>query len=189
LDRQAGVKDHSIPKSHRRLPRRPPEPTMTDRTATLSAATAHPLPGTWKLARGRATTLRPPTDGILRVVHGRLWATKDGPHGRTPFDAGDHVLEAGRAMVVRAGERVVIEAWMPAGASYFAWDPVFEAATVAAPRRRVNFSAVRQPLADLRLASALLLRALGGIATGLVQVAWQVVRGRRERLPGCGAAA
>ena len=49
---------------------------MTDRNeTTLSAAPANPLPGTWKLARGRAITLRPTTDGILRVAHGRLWAT------------------------------------------------------------------------------------------------------------------
>jgi hypothetical protein len=91
-------------------------------------------------------------------------------------------------MRVRAGERVVIEAWMPAGASYFAWDPVFETATAAAPRRRVNFSAVRQPLADLRLASAMLLRALGGLGTGLVQVACQALHGRgADRLPRRGA--
>jgi len=162
---------------------------MTDRTATpLSAAPAHPLPGTWKLARGRAMTLRPATDGILRVAHGRLWATKDGPHGGTPTDAGDHVLEVGRSMFVRAGERVVIESWMPAGASHFAWDPVFAPAAQAVPRR-VNFSAVRQPLADLRLAGAMLLRALGGLGTGLVQVAWQALGGRRERVQGCGATA
>ncbi|MEJ8837863.1 DUF2917 domain-containing protein [Ramlibacter sp. AN1133] len=161
---------------------------MNDRTATLSATPAHPLPGTWKLARGRALTLRPRTDGILRVAHGRLWATKDGPHGGTPFDAGDHMLEAGRSMYVRAGERVVIEAWMPAGDSHFAWDPVFETATVAAPRRRVNFSAVRQPLADLRHACALLARALAGLGTGLAQVAWQALRGRGAgRLPRRGA--
>jgi hypothetical protein len=158
---------------------------MTDRTAaTLAAAPATPLPGTWKLARGRAITLRPTSDGILRVAHGRLWATKDGPHGSTPFDAGDHVLEVGRSMYVRAGERVVVEAWTPRGASYFAWDPVFEQATVTVPRRRINFAAVRQPVADLRLAFAMLLRALGGLATGLAQVGWQVLRGRGgERLP------
>jgi hypothetical protein len=162
---------------------------MNDRTATtLSAAPAAALPGTWKLAHGRALTLRPATDGILRVAHGRLWATKDGPHGGTPSDAGDHILEVGRAMYVHAGERVVIESWIPAGASHFAWDPVFQPAAV--PRRRVNFSAVHQPLADLRLASALLLRALAGLGTGLVQVAWQAVRGRGgQRLPGRGAAA
>jgi hypothetical protein len=152
---------------------------MTDRTASpLSAASASALPGTWKLARGRAVTLRPRTDGILRVAHGRLWATRNGPHGGTPSDSGDHFLEAGRSMVVRAGEQVVIEPWMPAGASYFAWDPILQPAPVAQARRRLNLSAVRQPLADLRLACTLLLRALGGLGTGLAQVACQAVRGR-----------
>ena len=157
---------------------------MTDRTDTkLSAAPATPLPGTWKLARGRAMTLRPATDGILRVASGRLWATKDGPHGRTPDDAGDHMLEAGRSMYVRAGERVVVESWMAGAASYFGWDPVLQAAPVV--RRRLNLGAVRQPLADLRMASRLLLRALGALGTGLVQVGCQAL-GRCSQQPVAG---
>ena len=75
---------------------------------SLQAAPAQALPGTWKLARGRAITLQPATNGILRIAHGRVWATTDGPHGRTPDDSGDHVLEVGRAMWVRAGQRVVV---------------------------------------------------------------------------------
>ena len=152
---------------------------MIDRTArTLSATPDAPLPGTWQLARGRATTLRPVADGILRVAHGCLWATREGPHGGTPFDSGDHILAAGRSMFVRAGERVVIEAWVPAGNAYFAWDPVLQGAPEAASLRRFNLSAMRQPLADLRVACTLLLRALGGLGTGLVQVGWQALRGR-----------
>src|SRR6059058_2087032 len=85
LDRQASVKDHSMPKRHQPL-----EKQMTA-TPLLQAAPATALPGTWKLARGRAVTLRPATDGILRVAHGRVWATVDGPHGCTPEDAGDHI--------------------------------------------------------------------------------------------------
>lgn len=159
---------------------------MTDRSfSPLSAAPAAALPGTWKLAHGRAVTLRPATDGILRVAHGRLWATRNGPHGRTPWDSGDHVLETGRSMYVRAGERVVIESWLPATASYFAWDPVLLPARVGAAWRRVNFSAVRQPLADLRVASALLLRALGGLGSGLAQVAGQALRGGMAAPRGC----
>jgi hypothetical protein len=149
---------------------------MTDRTPTPLSCLA-PLPGTWKLAHGRAITLQPATDGILRVACGRLWATRNGPHGRTPDDSGDHVLEAGRAMYVRAGERVVVEAWTAAGASQFAWDPVFAPAGAAVARRRLNFSAVRQPLADLRLAGALLLRAFAALGSGLLQVACQAARG------------
>lgn len=69
----------------------------------LGSAPATALPGTWKLARGRAITLRPTTDGILRIAHGRVWATVEGPHGGTPCDSGDHVLEVGRSMFLRAG--------------------------------------------------------------------------------------
>jgi hypothetical protein len=125
---------------------------MNERSAAriLASAPAAALPGTWKLVRGRAVTLRPATDGILRIAHGRVWATVDGPHGRAPDDSGDHVLQAGRSMYVRAGQRVVIEAWNASGASYFAWDPVHATALAAAPR--LNTAVVLQPLADLRMA-------------------------------------
>lgn len=144
---------------------------------SLQSAPAAPLPGTWKLARGRAVTLRPATNGILRIAHGRVWATIDGPHGNTPFDSGDHVLEVGRSMYVQAGQRVVIESWACQTASYFAWDPVFAAAPQAVGRPRLNAAIVLQPLADLRAAGGLGLRALGQLAGGLAHLAWDVVRG------------
>ncbi|HEX2545405.1 MAG TPA: DUF2917 domain-containing protein [Ramlibacter sp.] len=140
----------------------------------LESAPTAALPGTWKLARGRAVTLNPRTDGILRVAHGRVWATVEGPHGCTPFDSGDHVLQVGRSMYVRAGQHVVIEAWNASGASYFAWDPVVETAPALAPAR-INWSGVVQPLADLRMAVALGLRALGQLAGGLARIAWNLL--------------
>ena len=153
---------------------------MTARAITqlLQSAPAAALPGTWKLARGRAITLRPTSDGILRVAHGRVWATVDGPHGVGPTDSGDHVLEVGRSMYLRAGQRVVIEAWNAGGASYFAWDPVFARAPVGATvRPRLNFSGLVQPLADLRMAVGMGLRALGQLAGGVARLGWQAVRG------------
>ena len=72
------------------------------------ASPAATLPGTWKLAPGRAVTLRPTTNGILRIAHGQVWATCDGPHGGPPNDTGDHVLAPGLSMFVRAGQRVVV---------------------------------------------------------------------------------
>jgi hypothetical protein len=116
----------------------------------LPTAATPALPGTWKLAKGRAITLKPRTSGILRIAHGRVWATVDGPHGVTPTDSGDHILEVGRSMWVRPGQRVVIETWNGKNASYFSWDPVFEPIKVKAPRRRVDFAVALQPLADLR---------------------------------------
>jgi hypothetical protein len=164
-----------------------PENAMTAASTTahtLQSAHATPLPGTWKLARGRAVTLRPVTDGILRIAHGQVWATVDGPHGGGPTDSGDHVLEVGRSMYVRAGQRVVIESWSPATASYFAWDPVVVTAPARAARPSLNVAIVLQPLADLRAAVALGLRALGQLAGGVAHLAWDVVRGF-SRNPSC----
>lgn len=145
----------------------------------LESAPAVALPGTWKLARGRAITLRPMTDGIVRIAHGRVWATVEGPHGSTPFDSGDHVLEVGRSMYVRAGQAVVLEAWNARGASYFAWDPVFATQAQRLARPRLQVSVVLQPLADLRMAASLALRAIGQLGAGLAQLAWAMVRGQR----------
>jgi hypothetical protein len=155
--------------------------TTPSLASLLQSAPAAALPGTWKLPRGRAVTLRPTVDGVLRIAHGRVWATVDGPHGGRPCDAGDHFLEVGRSMYVRAGQRVVIEAWNAGGASYFAWDPVL--ARSAAARPRVSLAGVLQPLADLRAALAMAGRALAQLAAGLAQLAWAVLRGGR-RAPG-----
>ena len=151
---------------------------MTDRVlpSFLSAAPVAALPGTWKLARGRAVTLHPVTDGIVRVAHGRMWATVEGPHGRTPDDSGDHVLQVGRSMFVRRGQRLVLEAWNAGGASYFAWDPVCAAAPAEQPRR-IHLAGVVQPLADLRLAAAMGVRALVQLGVGLGRLAWALVVG------------
>lgn len=148
----------------------------------LQAAPGQALPGTWKLARGRAITLRPGTNGILKIAHGRVWATTDGPHGLAPDDSGDHVLEVGRSMWVRAGQRVVMEAYNAAGASYFSWDPVLAPVDAPAARRRVSLAEVVQPLADLRAAFGLVGAALGRLAAGVVHVGLELVRGRGQKV-------
>ena len=156
---------------------------MTARSVAqlLQSAPATALPGTWKLARGRAITLRPTMDGILRIAHGRVWATIDGPHGGTPRDSGDHVLEVGRSMFVRAGQRVVIEAWKSTGAAYFSWDPVLAPVMApAAERRRLNLSGVVQPLADLRAALAMAGSAFGRLVAGIVRLAWTATHNGRH---------
>ncbi|MBE7366394.1 DUF2917 domain-containing protein [Ramlibacter pallidus] len=160
---------------------------MTARAITqlLQSAPATALPGTWKLARGRAITLHPTSDGILRIAHGRVWATVEGPHGVSPADSGDHVLEVGRSMYLRAGQRVVIEAWNCSGASYFAWDPVFAPAPApAAVRPAFCMALVVQPLADLRMALGMGLRAAGQLASGVARLAWEVLRSGHRAFPG-----
>ena len=154
----------------------------------LQSAPATALPGTWKLARGRAITLQPTSHGILRIAHGRVWATTDGPHGHTPSDSGDHVLEVGKSMWIRPGQRVVMEAWKSAGTAYFSWDPVAAPQRVAAPRRRVNPALVLQPLADLRCAVSLGVRAIARLAAGVGALALDLLpatRASRPALPGC----
>lgn len=142
---------------------------MTAPTPTpLPTSAAAALPGTWKLVAGRAITLQPSQHGVLRVAHGRLWATFDGPHGGPLNDLGDHVVEVGDTVRVAAGRRVVIEAWTCGHAAYFTWDPV----PATAPVRRLAFNDLLQPLADLRAAARLGARA----GTRVVVVLARLVR-------------
>jgi hypothetical protein len=119
------------------------------------------LPGTWKLAKGRAATLRPREDGLLRIAHGRVWLTFDGPHAGPANDLGDRILGAGEQVRVRAGRRVVIESCDSQVPVYFSWD--FAPATHAVP-----VQAVEQSWCDLRLAIGLGLRAAWRLARALV---------------------
>ena len=81
--------------------------TLTQTQQSLSSAA---LPGTWKLGAGRAITLAPREDAVLRVAHGRMWVTFEGAHGLSPADSGDHFLDVGQQLTVQAGQRVVLEA-------------------------------------------------------------------------------
>jgi hypothetical protein len=131
-----------------------------------SAATPT-LPGTWKLGAGRAITLQPQEAGALRIAHGRVWATFDGPHGHTPDDSGDRVVGVGQALYIRAGQRVVVEAWSGRAPAYFSWDPMPEAVR----ERRASAQALVQPLRDLRLAVGLGFGAVGRLVVALVGLA------------------
>ena len=132
------------------------------------------LPGTWKLAPGRAITLQPKEDGTFKVAHGQMWATYDGPHGGVRSESGDHIVGAGQTLRLRAGERLVVESWNWQSPSYFSWDPL----PVKAVQRTPRLNAVVQPLADLRLAMAFGAGAFGRLVSGLVSVAWQMLAGR-----------
>jgi hypothetical protein len=162
LDGQAGVNDHPIPKTQRnRL-----EKTMLPHTHPVHASASHALPGTWKLGAGRAVTLQPAEDGSMRVAHGRIWATYDGPHRGAPNDFGDYIVGTGDRLWVRAGQRLVIQSWESAGAAYFSWDPVVE----TRPVREFSLAPLLQPLADLRLALAIGTHALARLAAGSARV-------------------
>ena len=138
------------------------------------------LPGTWKLAARRAITLQPREAGLLRIAHGRIWATLDGPHAGPRNDLGDHILGAGERLELRAGQRLVIEAWSGESPAFFSWDPAPVAERVASP----EWSRVVQPLADLRLALSMAGGAALRLVSALVVLGWAVASGRpARRLP------
>jgi hypothetical protein len=153
---------------------------MASQTLTqLQQSAAPTLPGTWKLGAGRAITLCPREDGRLRIAHGRLWATFDGPHPGALNEQGDLVVGAGEYLNIRAGERVVAEAWDGEAPAYFTWDP--QAAPVRAAS--ASLAGVVQPLADLRLALGLGAGAAARLAVGLVRLAFAPLAPRALSAP------
>lgn len=122
------------------------------------------LAGCWRLAPGRVFGLRLRSHGVLRITQGRAWITlNERPHGHSN-ESGDHFLQAGQQLPVRAGQHLVIESLDPAPLQ-FEWTPAV--VTWRLPRTRWN-EAVMQPLHDLAragwLAGSALLRLLLGLA-------------------------
>ncbi len=89
--------------------------------------------GGWILEPHSALTLHSPEAGRMRVVRGRVWATVDGPHSGPANDLGDHVLQQGEALQVRADQRLVIEPWARSANEpvYFSWEPLDATGVVA----------------------------------------------------------
>jgi hypothetical protein len=149
---------------------------MAPHTHPLMHQSSPALPGTWKLAAGRAITLQPVEAGSVKVAHGCLWATYDGPHHGALNDLGDLVVGVGDRLFVRAGQRLVIQSWDRDCPAYFSWDPAPAAARV----RRLSLAPVLQPLADLRLALAIGGLAVGRLAAGVVRMARDYVAPRPQ---------
>jgi hypothetical protein len=101
------------------------------RTTTNVINCAH-QPGAWLLPPGRALTLQPEHPGTLRIACGGVWATLDGPHAGPFDDLGDHLLEPGDRLELRAGQRLVIEPLGTGASARFTWEPL---ARATAPRR------------------------------------------------------
>jgi hypothetical protein len=148
----------------------PPITALTPRCAEPA------LPGTWKLAAGKAITLEPRDSGILKIAHGRLWVTFEGPHHGRLNESGDHVMGVGEQLQLKPGQRIVLEPWNEGCPAYFSWDPTPAARSV----RRMRVEDIVQPLADLRLALVFGGHAVARLATSLVTMAWQSVFGPRE---------
>ena len=140
------------------------------------------LSGYWELAPGRAISLQPREAGVLRIAQGQVWATVDGPHQGHGNERGDHFLQSGQQLGVRAGQHLVFEPWsavseMPV---YFAWTPVPSAVTVSESRWHV---AVIQPLHDLGLALLMAGSALARLVMGLAGYGEYLVAGRGRVMP------
>ncbi len=79
----------------------------------------------WNLVPARACTLRPQEAGVLRVAHGQVWATLDGPHAGPANDWGDVVLRSGQQITLLPGQQLVVE---PLGdavnePAFISWEP------------------------------------------------------------------
>ena len=129
------------------------------------------LPGCWKLAAGRALTVRAAQAGVLRIAHGRVWATFDLAEGDSRVRAGDHFLSRGESLELQAGQSLVIESYgsgQPTSA-YFSWEPAAARALAFQPAAAGWRAEVLQPLSDLRTAGGLATAAMARLASGLVR--------------------
>ena len=131
----------------------------------------------WKLMPGRAISLQPRQAGVLRIEQGQVWATFDGSQ-RVPGHAlGDHFLQAGQQLAVRAGQHLVFEPYGAASATpvYFEWTPLPESVALRASRWH---AAVIRPLRDLGQAVRMAGLALGQLVLGLAGYSEYLVAGR-----------
>lgn len=145
--------------------------------------------GAWRLPSGQALSLWPQRPALLRVRHGRVWATLGVAGVRVPGELGDHFLDAGDCLHVPAGARLVLEAMAPPGeaamAAQFDWT---EAAQAHVPLEATRFERdVLMPWRELGAASGQAARAVGRLLCGLLAHGEQrVLAWWRERLgPGC----
>ena len=139
------------------------------------AASKPPAPslsGYCKLEAGHALTLHARQAGLLRITRGRVWLTFNITEKGAGARTGDHFLSRGESLQLAAGEAVVMEPYglghVPS--AYYSWEPATASRPVAISKSVGSAgwrAGVLQPLADLRLALALALGALGRLARGL----------------------
>lgn len=148
-------------------------------TTTAASNLNHPV-GYWPLLANRALSLFPVQASVLRIAQGRVWATLGEGVQSREAGYGDCFLEAGDALEVQAGQRVVFESTDKVNPVYFSFSPsnmplagvniassamylgVNMADTASRP-----LGGVAQPWRDLRLALGLASSALGRLTLGL----------------------
>jgi hypothetical protein len=138
-------------------------------------ADAAPVSSYRKLDAGKAVTLRAKQLSVLRIAHGRVWATLSdaGPYSRVL--AGDHFLSRGQSLTLLPGQELVMESFESAASSHtatahFSWETPGVAASAlqdAQPLHQAVGLGVLQPLRDLRHALGLVAGASGRLVQGL----------------------
>jgi hypothetical protein len=144
-------------------------------------AAAVPEDAPWMLPKGRAVTVRPRTAGVLRVVSGRAWATLDVSRHTPLTESGDHFVALGHDLQLRAGQRVVVEAWPYQGQDGIQLQWVAQPEACVVTRWQTN---VVEPLRDVGHGLALVARALGRLLSGLAGYSDFLTAGRGRVLQG-----
>lgn len=169
---------HSISTQAACLPACQPPASASQSAKTAPAARR-------QLKFGQAISLRATQPRVMRVVHGRVWATlTDGGSpmsGNSRVLAGDQFLGPGDSLSLLAGQEIVMEAFGigHTAPAYFNWECVTDAAQ--APRAATTAlsdwqTGVVQPLHDLRRATGLMLGASGQLVRGLARGAAGAVK-------------
>ena len=149
-------------------------------TPRMSTPALNPA-GYWPLAPNHALSLHPQQASVLHIAQGRVWVTVG--EGVQARDAGygDCFLEAGDAMEVLAGQRVVFESLDKVNPVYFEFLPLkmdLAGVNIASSATHLGVNVVpetassiedgiAQPWHDLRLALGLASSALTRLAVGL----------------------
>ena len=127
----------------------------------------------YQLAARQAKTLRARQLSVLRITHGRVWATLTdaGPYSRVP--GGDHFLSRGQSLTLLPGQALVME---PFGighspAAQFSWETAC-AEPIAVPDASQYAAGLRQARSDLRHARGLVAGASSRLVQGLLAGAW-----------------
>lgn len=146
-------------------------PVLPDLSSDLAATQTAPL----ALDKGRVIAWRAPGAGVLRVTSGRLWATLD-VDARSPLvDLGDHMVVLGCDLRLRAGQRVVAEAWPYEGDSRTQLQWIADPQTLLAQCWQTG---VAEPVRDMVQGLGLSVRASGRLLTGLLGYAGLFAAGR-----------
>ncbi|MCB2016538.1 MAG: DUF2917 domain-containing protein [Hydrogenophaga sp.] len=102
--------------------------------ASFAPVSSFRLAGSWRLHPGHAMSLMPRQASWLRVHRGRVWVTFGEPSALSPEASGDRFLDAGEALLVPAGARLVMEPMAAPGdekAVCFDWTEVVAPARVS----------------------------------------------------------